>query len=132
MSNDKIQSEMLFPDLIENKKTDIIDRLMSKPPYHNLSNADLVEEAANEIRDLREAVNDLTAWSEGVEADNDTLRKEIARLQNKIANASILLADWDGYWNPVTKTGCTEELARLIEEAYRSLQNGKSWHNTNP
>lgn len=130
MSNDKIQSEMLFPDLIENKKTDIIDRLMLKPPLHNLSNSDLVE-AANEIRDLREAVNDLTAWAEGVEADNDTLRKEIARLQNKIANASILLADWDGYWNPVTKTGCTEELARLIEEAYRSLQNGKSWNNTN-
>jgi len=88
MSNDnnipKTASEMLFHELAANGETkrDIIDRLMLKPPLHNLSNADLVE-AANEIRDLREAVNDLTAWSEGVEADNDTLRKEIARLREQ-------------------------------------------------
>lgn len=80
----KTASEMLFHELAANggTKRDIIDRLMLKPPIHNLSNADLVE-AAQEIRDLRESVNDLTAWSEGVEADNDTLRKEINRLREE-------------------------------------------------
>ena len=88
MSNDnntpKTASEMLFHELAANNgtKRDIVDRLMLKPPLHSLTNMDLCE-AAQEIRDLRETVNDLTAWSEGVEGDNDTLRKEIARLREE-------------------------------------------------
>ena len=67
---------------------DIVDRLLTKPPLHILTNTDLCE-AAQEIRELRETVNDLTAWAEGVEADNDSLRKEIARLrEEREANAN--------------------------------------------
>jgi uncharacterized coiled-coil DUF342 family protein len=47
-------------------------------------------EAAKDIRDLRESnkelhemVDDLSGWVAGVEADNDTLRKEIARLKEE-------------------------------------------------
>jgi hypothetical protein len=54
------------------------------------------------------------------------LREEIKALENRIGNASMLLADWDGYYNPKTKTGNVEELASLIEDAFRILQ-GKSW-----
>lgn len=54
------------------------------------------------------------------------LREEIKALENRIGNASILLADWDGYYNPKTKTGNVEELASLIEDAFRILQ-GRSW-----
>jgi predicted RNase H-like nuclease (RuvC/YqgF family) len=50
---------------------------------------DLVK-AADEIRVLRESnkelhemVDDLSGWVAGVEADNDTLRKEIARLKEE-------------------------------------------------
>lgn len=88
MSNDnntpKTASHMLYHELAANggTKRDIVDRLMLKPPLHSLTNADLCE-AAQEIRDLRETVNDLTAWAEGVEADNDSLRKEIARLKEE-------------------------------------------------
>jgi hypothetical protein len=48
-------------------------------------------------------------------------------LENRIKDASLLMFDWDGYYNPETKKGNVEELAKLIEEAFRILQNGKSW-----
>lgn len=48
-------------------------------------------------------------------------------LENRIKNASLLMVDWDGYYNPETKKGNVEELAKLIEDAFRILQNGKSW-----
>ena len=56
----------------------------------------------------------------------ESLKAEIKALENRIGNASMLLADWDGYYNPKTKTGNVEELASLIEDAFRILQ-GKSW-----
>jgi rubrerythrin len=74
--NNNIASEMQHPEL------DIVDRLLTKHPLLLAEDMDL-SEAAQEIRELRETVNDLTAWSEGVEADNDTLRKEIARLKEE-------------------------------------------------
>ena len=59
--------------------------------------------------------------------------EEIVRLEDRVRDlekrhldASFMLADWDGYYNPDTKKGNTEELASLIEDAYRALQN-KSW-----
>jgi hypothetical protein len=57
----KTASQMLHPELAANggTKRDIIDRLMLKPPLHNLSNEDLVE-AATEIRNLRHEVESLT------------------------------------------------------------------------
>jgi hypothetical protein len=54
--------------------------------------------------------------------------KRIKDLEERIKNASILLVDWDGYYNPEKQTGNTVELAKLIEEAYTILQ-GKSWRN---
>ena len=90
MSNDnnkpKTASEMLFHELAANGGTkrdtqDIVDRLNT----FTANNADwpTIADAAQEIRDLRETVNDLSGWAEGVEADNDTLRKEIARLREE-------------------------------------------------
>ena len=104
--NNNIATEMQHPEL----DLDIVDRLLTKPPLHILTNMDLCE-AAKDIRELRaslksahavatafatkiqeveaenkelhEMVDDLTAWNEGVEADNDMLRKEIARLKEE-------------------------------------------------
>jgi hypothetical protein len=56
----------------------------------------------------------------------EDLEIKLEILEERIYNASILLADWDGYYNPKNKKGNAEELARLIEEAYIILQ-GKSW-----
>jgi len=66
---------------------------------------DLSTKAADEIERLRERVRDL---------------------EKRHLDASFLLADWDGYYNPDAKQGNVEELASLIEDAYRILQN-KSW-----
>jgi hypothetical protein len=54
--------------------------------------------------------------------------KRIKDLEERIKNASILLVDWDGYYNPETRTGNAVELAKLIEDTYKVLQ-GKSWRN---
>jgi hypothetical protein len=55
---------------------------------------------------------------------NDTDYKK--DLEERIKNASLLLIDWDGYYCPETKKGNVEELAKLIEDAFRTLQ-GRSW-----
>jgi len=55
-----------------------------------------------------------------------TLREKVKELENRIKDASLLMADWDGYYNPETKKGNVEELAKLIEEAFATLQ-GRSW-----
>ena len=53
-------------------------------------------------------------------------KETIKDLETRILNASMLLMDWDGYFNPVSGQGNVKELARLIEDAYIALQN-KSW-----
>jgi len=50
----------------------------------------------------------------------------IKDLETRILNASMILMDWDGYFNPKTGKGNVKELAALIEDAYIALQN-KSW-----
>jgi len=56
----KTASQMLHPELAANRGTlDIVDRLLTKPPLHILTNTDLVE-AATEIRNLRHEVESLT------------------------------------------------------------------------
>jgi hypothetical protein len=73
-----------------------------------------------------------SAWREAQDALIDgaaeirTLRAMIKDLEKRITDASFILMDWDGYYNPQTKQGNTVELANLIEEAYAALQ-GKSW-----
>ena len=54
------------------------------------------------------------------------LEKTIKDLEARIGDASILLADYDGYYDPQTKTGDARELARLIDDAYIILQ-GNHW-----
>lgn len=58
---------------------------------------------------------------------NDPLHERIGDLEKRIGDASMLLVDWDGYYDPETKKGNVEELAKLIEDAFRILQNGRSW-----
>jgi predicted nuclease with TOPRIM domain len=105
MSNENnTASEMQHPEL------DIVDRLLTKPPLYTLTNMDLCEAAQQivemreslksahavatafatkiqeleaENKELHEMVDDLSGWVAGVEADNDTLRKEIARLKEE-------------------------------------------------
>ena len=52
--------------------------------------------------------------------------KEIDLLEKRIGDASILMADWDGYYNPETKQGNAVELANLIYESFTILQ-GRGW-----
>lgn len=54
------------------------------------------------------------------------LQKKIKNLEKKIGDACILLWDYDGYYNPNTKTGDAVALATLIDEAFTILQ-GKHW-----
>jgi hypothetical protein len=61
-------------------------------------------------------------------SEEQKLRERVRDLELRIGDASMLLADWDGYYNPETRTGNTVELARLVEDAYKILQ-GKSWRN---
>jgi len=56
----------------------------------------------------------------------DHLKRQIKELEARIGNASMLLADWDGYFDPVTGKGSVKNLAEIIEEAYIILQ-GESW-----
>jgi len=57
--------------------------------------------------------------------------ERIKDLENRIKDASILMVDWDGYYNPETKQGNAVELAKLIEETFTKLQ-GRSWRDANP
>lgn len=54
------------------------------------------------------------------------LQLKIKNLEKRIGDASILLADYDGYYDPFTKTGDVRELASLIDDAYIILQ-GSHW-----
>lgn len=56
------------------------------------------------------------------------LEEKIDDLQRRIGDASILMADWDGYYDPKSECGNAKELAMLIEDAFKILQ-GKSWRN---
>lgn len=69
-------------------------------------------EAAAEIERLRAAC----AKSHETEAD----------LLERIRNASMILMDWDGYYDPKTHTGSVQGLADVIEDAYKAMQ-GESW-----
>ena len=63
----------------------------------------------DEAKELRETVNDLTAWSEGVEDDNDTLRKEIARLKEERDSARWEVCELSG-------NGSIDSASRVADE----------------
>ena len=56
----------------------------------------------------------------------EQLRDEISDLKKRISDASAIMCDWDGFFDPNTQEGNIVELAILIEESYRIL-NGRSW-----
>ena len=56
----------------------------------------------------------------------DELTKECDNLKYRIGEASIFLADWDGYYDPATGKGNVKGLAEVIELAFKCLQ-GRSW-----
>lgn len=56
----------------------------------------------------------------------ERLRTELKESNDRIAAASILLYDWDGYYDAIKKKGNTVELANLVEDVYKELQ-GKYW-----
>jgi hypothetical protein len=107
--------------------TDIVERLRSM--YYELSRRqastpfgerselsgipELLYEAAIKIQDLQ-----------GNEIER--LHARVRFLEKRIGDASFMLADWDGYYNPEKKQGNVEELASLVEDAYTALQ-GRSW-----
>jgi len=81
------------------------------------------EKLREEIKELHNMVDDLSGWVAGVEADNDTLRKEIARLKEErdaarrdFCNASYddphLVArerEWDCFKNEVVDANANNQ-----------------------
>lgn len=65
-----------------------------------------------------------------VQTEIESLREKVRQLENRIMDASFLLCDWDGYYDPDTGKGNVGELAKLIEETFTKLQ-GKSWRDAN-
>lgn len=61
---------------------------------------------------------------------NENEMKEVIRERDdcleRIRDASMLLYDWDGYYDPNTGKGDTIRLAELVEQVYKILQ-GESW-----
>jgi hypothetical protein len=60
------------------------------------------------------------------EKEMETLKAELRDYQRRIRDASILLYDWDGEYNPNLQKGNAPGLADVIEKSYTILQ-GKSW-----
>jgi hypothetical protein len=53
---------------------------------------------------------------------NESLEKRLENCNNKISDVLATLYDYDGYYDPVTKTGNVEKLAMIIDEAYDTLK----------
>ena len=113
-------------DCFKEATDDIVDRLRvlnhhAKKLAENESLHDLHREAFTRCEDL--------TWEAADEIER--LRERVRDLQRRIGDASFMIADWDGYYDPETKKGNVEGLANLIEDAYRVLQN-KSWRDIDP
>lgn len=68
---------------------------------------------------------------EGVVGDPKDVRianltKRVRELEGIIGDASMTLADWDGYYDEENFTGNADKLACLIDDAHGIMQNGKS------
>ncbi len=86
-------------------------------------------DAIARIKRLSHSINCADEIAEVIERlikERDEVQNELNALTKRIGDASILLCDWDGYYNPETGKGNVEELAKLIEEGYTTLQ-GRSW-----
>lgn len=49
----------------------------------------------------------------------------------RMENASFLIYDWDGYYDPEAQTGNAKELALLLYDTYKIIQ-GKGWLHSDP
>jgi hypothetical protein len=54
------------------------------------------------------------------------LENKVKDYEQRIADASITLYDYDGYYDPVTKQGNADKLAMVIDDVYTILQ-GRHW-----
>lgn len=105
-------------------------RGMAKSPHYSHLPAQVLaalEQAAETMAVLDSAVTSVCAERDEAYTQVDALAAQLKQAHNSIGSASVMLADWDGYYNPATKSGNVEQLALLVEDAYRTLQNGKSW-----
>lgn len=49
------------------------------------------------------------------------------KYMERCASAAVLLWDYDGYYDPVTKKGNIVGLAELIDDAFMILNGGEHW-----
>jgi len=92
------------------------------------------EQLRKERDELRQQIETIKNGFEGgcylcdlVAEARDEARREVRALQKKIGDTSTMLYDWDGYYNPHSQSGNIVEMAKLVEEAYSTLQ-GRSWN----
>jgi len=88
------------------------------------------QDAIARIKRLSHSINCADEIAEVIERlikERDEARLEVRALQKKIGDTSIMLYDWDGYYNPHSQSGNIVEMAKLVEEAYSALQ-GRSWN----
>jgi hypothetical protein len=112
---------------------DIVARL--RAVLHNDRSVELMNrEAADEIERMRELLGNTEQLRversdeiERLRRERDEARLEVRALQKKIGDTSTMLYDWDGYYNPHSQSGNIVEMAKLVEEAYSTLQ-GRSWN----
>lgn len=105
----KTASQMLHPELTANGDTSVEIATLRVQMNHLESRNTLLYEEVLRLR-----------------AERDEVQNELNALTKRIGDASFLLCDWDGYYNPETRNGNVEELAKLIEEGFIMLQ-GRSW-----
>ena len=87
-----------------------------------------IEELQEEIKRLRsELERNAETTYENHKRIVAELTNEVSDLKKRISEASIIMCDWDGFFDPKTQSGNTVELAKLIDESYRIL-NGRSWN----
>ncbi len=86
-----------------------------------------IEELKNGFEGSCMACEPVGEMNKKLREERDDARLEVRALQKKIGDTSIMLYDWDGYYNPHSQSGNIVEMAKLVEEAYSALQ-GRSWN----
>lgn len=79
-----------------------------------------------ECEGCREARIDRNKEADEAPPTVESLTKRVRELEGMIGDASMTLADWDGYYDEENFTGNADDLACLIDDAYGIMQNGKS------
>lgn len=79
-----------------------------------------------ECEGCREARIDRNKEADEAPPTVESLTKRVRELEGMICDASMTLADWDGYYDEMNFTGNADQLACLIDDAYGIMQNGKS------